>query len=230
SRAWHTCADDEVPKRRSPLLWSPLWLGCRGTVSPVRQRGPVVVVAVAGWRTPAIVIAAGCLIALVSFGVRSGFGLFLAPMSTDLGWGREVFAFAIALQNLLWGLGQPFAGAIADRYGSGRVLASGAVLYVAGVYLMAQASSPLMLHLTAGAMIGFGMAGVSFSVVLAAISRQVPEERRSWALGIGTAAGSLGMFLMVPVGQAFLAAYGWSLALVLLSVITALMIPLAAPL
>ena len=153
----------------------------------------------AGWRTPLVVIGAGCLINLVAFGVRADFGLFLAPMSADLGWGREVFALSIAIQNLLWGLGQPFAGAIADRYGSGRVLAVGGLVYAAGVYLMSVASTPAMMHLSGGVLVGLGLSGASFAVVLASIGRMVSEEKRSVALGIGTAAGSLGQFLMVPL-------------------------------
>jgi predicted MFS family arabinose efflux permease len=169
------------------------------------------------WRTPLVVITAGCLIALISFGVRAGFGLFLAPMSADLGWGREVFALAIAIQNIMWGLGQPVAGAIADRYGSGRVLAIGGLVYAAGVYLMAVTTTPLMFHMSAGVLVGLGLSGASFAVVLA-------------AFGIGTAAGSLGQFLMVPLGQAFMSAYGWSVALMLLSLFALLMIPLAGAL
>ena len=179
-------------------------------------------------RAAAITITVGCLIAFLTFGVRSGFGLFLEPMSATLGWGREIFAFAIALQNLLWGLGQPVAGMLADRYGSGRVLAIGGVLYAGGIVLMAYSSSPLMLTISAGVLIGIGLAGVSFSIVLAAISRMVSEEKRSWALGVGTAAGSLGQFLLAPLGQAFISAYGWSVALLLLSAIIALVIPLSS--
>ena len=181
-------------------------------------------------RNIAIVVAAGCLIAAISLGVRSGFGLFLQPMSADLGWGREVFALSIAIQNLVWGLGQPFAGAIADRYGSGRVLAIGGLIYGLGVALMSISSSPTSMHVTAGIMIGLGMSGASFAVVLAALSRLVPKERVGWALGMGTAAGSLGQFLIVPLGQAFLSAYGWQTALVLLSLVAFFMVPLAAPL
>jgi predicted MFS family arabinose efflux permease len=182
------------------------------------------------WRTPLVVITAGCLIALISFGVRAGFGLFLAPMSADLGWGREVFALAIAIQNIMWGLGQPVAGAIADRYGSGRVLAIGGLVYAAGVYLMAVTTTPLMFHMSAGVLVGLGLSGASFAVVLAAIGRMVSPEKRSLAFGIGTAAGSLGQFLMVPLGQAFMSAYGWSVALMLLSLFALLMIPLAGAL
>ena len=178
-----------------------------------------------GWRTPGLIVAAGCAVSLISFGVRSGFGVFLEPMSGDLGWGREIFALAIAIQNLLWGVCQPVAGAIADRYGSARVLSVGAVVYAIGLFLMAEVSSPAMLHLSAGLLIGMGVAGASFAIVLAAFGRMVPEERRSWALGIGTAAGSLGQFTVVPLGQAFLGAYGWSTALVLLGFMVLLVIP-----
>ena len=180
------------------------------------------------WRTPLVVIVAGCTIALLNFGVRSGFGLFLEPVSAANGWGREVFAFAIAIQTVLWGFGQPFAGAIADRYGSGRVLAVGAILYALGVALTAYSTTPLMLNLTLGVLLGMGLAGTSFTVALAAIARMVPPEKRSWALGIGTAAGSLGQFLMVPLGQAFIAAYGWALALILLSLFALAIVPLAS--
>lgn len=180
------------------------------------------------WRTPTLIVVVGCVIALLTFGVRSGFGLFLGPMSAQLGWGREVFALAIAVQNLLWGLGQPFAGALADRYGAGRVLATGGLLYALGVYLMAVTTTPSMLMLSAGLLVGLGLAGASFSIVLAAFSRMVSAEKRSWALGIGTAAGSLGQFLMVPLGQAFLSAYGWVTALMLLSACVALVVPLSS--
>jgi predicted MFS family arabinose efflux permease len=178
-------------------------------------------------RNLVVIVIAGCLISAISFGVRAGFGLFLEPMSINLGWGREVFALSIAIQNLLWGVGQPFAGAIADRYGSGRVLAGGALLYAAGIALMSVSSTPLAMHLTAGVMVGLGISGASFAVVLAALTRMVPPEKTGWVLGIGTAAGSLGQFLFVPLGQAFLAAYGWQSALMILGTIAAVMIPLA---
>jgi MFS family permease len=171
---------------------------------------------VRNWRTPALVIVAGCLMVVLVMGVRAGFGLFLEPMGSDYGWGREVFAFSMAIQNLMWGLGQPFAGALADRYGTAKVLTSGLALYAAGLFLMADAGTPAMLNLSGGFMIGLGMSASSFSIVLAAFGRLVPEEKRSWAFGVGTAAGSLGQFLVVPMGQAFLSAYGWSTALVLL--------------
>ncbi len=183
-----------------------------------------------GWRTPMVVIVAGCLILLLTFGVRAGFGLFMDPISLDLGWGREIFAMSLALQNLVWGLAQPFAGAVADRYGTARVLVAGGLVYALGTYLMAVSGTAGMMHLSAGLLVGLGLSGASFGVVLAAIGRMVPEERRSWALGIGTAAGSLGQFTLVPLGQAFLASYGWSAALMLLALLALLVIPLSTAL
>ena len=177
-----------------------------------------------------VVVGAACLIAVLGFGIRSGFGLFLAPMSADLGWGREVFALAIAIQNLLWGFGQPVAGAIADKFGAGRVLTVGALLYALGIYIMANASSPLELHMSAGVLVGLGTAGASFSLAIAAVVRMAPEHMRSMAMALVTASGSLGQFLMVPLGQAFLDEYGWSMALMLFSLLALLIIPLAFPL
>ena len=183
-----------------------------------------------GWRTPMVVIVAGCLILLLTFGVRASFGLFMESISSDFGWGREVFAMSLALQNLIWGLGQPFAGAIADRYGSGRVIVAGGLLYALGTYLMAVSGTPGMMHVSAGLLVGLGLSGASFGVVLAALGRMVPEEKRSWALGIGTAAGSLGQFTLVPLGQAFLATYGWSVALMLMALLSLLVLPLSTAL
>jgi MFS family permease len=168
-------------------------------------------------RTVTLVIVVGCVIGLVTFGVRASLGLFTDPLSSLRGWDREAFAFAIAVQNLVWGLGQPVAGGIADRYGAGRVLAAGGVLYAAGTALMAVSTTPATLALTGGVLIGLGLAGGSFMVVLAAFTRLVPEDRRSWSLGLATAAGSMGQFLFAPLGQAFIDGYGVVTALVLLS-------------
>lgn len=181
------------------------------------------------WRTSAFVVLAGCLIALVSFGARSGFGLFLGPMSEANGWGREVFAVAIGIQNLLWGVGQMITGAIADRWGATRVLVAGALVYFAGLALMAVAASPFMLHLSAGVLVGIGGAGASFAIVMAAVARMVPEERRSWALGVIVASSSLGMFLFAPVTQGLILAYGWSTALLVIACLVLLVVPLALP-
>ena len=171
----------------------------------------------AWWRAPAVVIICGCLIALITFGLRTSFGLFVEPLSEGRDWSREVFALAIAIQNILWGLGQPVAGAVADRYGAARVLAAGGAVYALGVGLMAVSDTPLALNLTAGVLVGLGLSGGSFTIVIAAFSRLVPPDRRSWSMGMATAAGSLGQFVFAPVGQAFISSYGWATALVLLA-------------
>ena len=167
-----------------------------------------------------LVIVAGCLISLLSFGPRSIMGLFLAPMTEAHGWSRELFALSIAIQNIIWGIGQPIAGAIADRYGSGRVLAGGGVVYAAGLAVMAWAPDPLWLNVSAGLMIGTGMAAGSFTIVLAALGRRVPPEKRSIVFGIGTAAGSMGQFIFAPFGQSIIQNFGWSQALIILAVVT----------
>jgi MFS family permease len=182
------------------------------------------------WRRPAVIIAAGCAIAIVTFGARTSFGLFTAPLSDLRGWDREAFALAIAVQNLLWGLGQPFAGAIADRYGAGRVLAAGGAIYAAGVALMSASTTPAALTVTGGGLIGLGLSGGSFTIVIAAFARLVQPERRSWAMGLATAAGSMGQFLFAPLGQGFISAYGPATALLLLSGFVALVPLLAASL
>ena len=183
--------------------------------------------AVASWRTPLVVLVAGCLIAMVGFGIRSIFGLFLEPMTEARGWDRETFALAMAIQNLLWGIGVPIAGAIADRFGPARVLAFGAVIYGAGVYGMAEAESGLALHLTGGVLVGIGVAFTAFSLALAAMAKVVGPERRSLALGLGTAAGSFGQVVFSPLGQGFIHAFGWQPALLILAASALIVIPLA---
>ncbi len=179
---------------------------------------------------PAAIIACGGIILLLSFGIRSSFGVFLQPISTDLSWSREIFAFSIALQNLLWGLSQPFAGIIADKYGTGRVIAIGGLIYAAGTLLMAYTTTPMIAHIGAGVLVGVGIAGCGFSIVLAAVGRSVSAERRAMALGIASAGGSFGMFAMVPMGQAFLQEYGWSTSFLLLGSLSLFIVPLAAAL
>ena len=179
------------------------------------------------WRTPLIVIIAGCVIATVGFGIRSVFGLFLAPMTLDQGWSRETFALALAIQNLMWGIGMPVAGAIADRYGPRYVLTAGTIIYALGTWGMASAGSGVTLQLTAGVVVGTGIAFSSFSLVLAAMARTVGPDRRSLALGLGTAASSLGQVVFSPIGQGFISAYGWHMALLTLAALTLLIIPLA---
>ncbi len=170
---------------------------------------------------------AGCAILAISLGIRHGFGIYLAPMSKDNDWGREVFAFAIALQNLVWGAAQPFTGRLADRYGAGRAVALGSVFYVAGLIGMATMASSSGFILAAGLLVGLGLAGTSFSVVFGAVSRAVAPEKRSMALGIAGAIGSFGQFVMLPLGQSVMDAFGWSVALMLLAALAVLMLPLS---
>ena len=135
------------------------------------------------WRTPLVIIICGCAIALLGFGPRSSLGFFIQPMSRDFTWGRDVFGLALALQNLLWGLGQPIAGAIADRFGLLRVMVVGALLYAVGLLMMRYATTPASLDLGTGVMIGFGLSGCSFNLVLSAFSKLLPPEKRGLALG-----------------------------------------------
>jgi MFS family permease len=179
------------------------------------------------WRTPTVIIVCGCLIALIGFGPRSSMGFFLTPMSAANGWGRDVFALAFALQNLLWGIGQPFAGAIADRFGMVRVLSVGALLYAAGLALMAYTTSPVALQVTAGALVGFGLAGCSFNLVIAAFGKLLSERYRMLAIGAGTAAGSFGQFLFAPFGVALIDNVGWQNALLTFSGLLLFIVPMA---
>src|SRR5580692_4072042 len=181
----------------------------------------------ANWRTPSLVIGFGSLIALIAFGPRSTFGFFLTPLSSANHWGRDVFALALALQNLLWGIGQPLGGIIADRFGTVRVLCGGALLYAAGLALMSHATSAPMLDASAGVLIGFGLAGCSFPVVLAALGKIVPPQSRSIAFGFGTAAGSFGQFLYSPVAVALMDAFGWQQTLVIFAVSMLAVLPLS---
>jgi MFS family permease len=181
----------------------------------------------AGWRTPLVVIICGCAIALLSFGPRASVGFFVQPMSREFAWGRDVFGLAIAVQNLLWGLGQPLAGAIADRFGVLRVMCVGALLYAGGLVMMRYAATPLSLDLSAGVLVGFGLSGCSFNLVLSAFSKLLPAERRGLALGAGTAAGSLGQFLFAPFGVAMIDNFGWQSALMVFALLMLLIVPLS---
>ncbi|OED37756.1 MFS transporter [Chromatiales bacterium (ex Bugula neritina AB1)] len=185
------------------------------------------VAAVSSWRTPAVVIVAGCLIALLGFGIRSSFGLFLEPMTQARGWSRETFALALAIQNLIWGIGVPIAGAIADRFGASRVIIIGTLLYTAGLYGMSVAESSSALHLTAGLLTGAGVAFTAFSLAMAAMARVVSPQKRSVVLGLGTAAGSCGQVLFSPLSQGFISSFGWQEALLLQAGIALFLIPLA---
>src|SRR3984957_7175175 len=179
------------------------------------------------WRTPLIIILCGCAIALLSFGPRSSLGFFIQPMGRDFSWGRDVFGLALALQNLLWGLGQPVAGAIADRFGVLRVMWVGALLYAGGLLMMRYAATPLSLDLGAGVLIGFGLSGCSFNLVLSAFSKLLPIKRRGIALGAGTAAGSFGQFLFAPFGVEMIGNFGWQAALTVFAGLMLLIIPLS---
>lgn len=181
----------------------------------------------ARWQTPAVVILAACIISTIGFGVRSSFGLFLDPVTEAKGWSRETFALAIAIQNLLWGIGVPIAGAIADRFGPTRVIGLGAVLYTLGIAGLVQAEAPLALYLSAGVLTGLGVAFSAFSIAMAAMARVVGPEKRSLVLGLGTAAGSLGQVIFSPLSQYFISHWGWSDALFAMAFFTALLIPLA---
>jgi MFS family permease len=176
---------------------------------------------------PEIIVAAGCLIALITFGPRASAGLFQIPMTVQFGWGRDIFGLALAIQNLLWGLGAPFAGAIADRFGTVRVLCVGALMYAAGLVVMAYASTPLQLHLGAGVLIGFGLSACSFNLVLAAFGKLLPEKWRPMAFGAGTAAGSFGQFLFPPIGNILIETLGWQQALVVFAFTLLPVLPLS---
>lgn len=180
-----------------------------------------------GWRTPAVIVVCGCIVALLGFGPRSALGFFLTPMSELNNWGRDVFAFALAVQNLLWGVGQPFAGAIADRYGATRVLVAGTLLYSAGLFLMAYSTTPATLTLSAGVLIGFGLSGCSFTIVVGAFGKLLPEEWRSAAFGFGTAAGSFGQFLFSPLAVALIGSTGWTGALFVFAALMLIILPLS---
>ncbi len=175
------------------------------------------------WPTPVVALIAGGLVLLLSIGSRQSFGLFLVPMSLDLGWGRETFALAIAIQNLVWGLSQPVLGYFSDRIGASRIIIAGTLFYVAGVYLMALTGGEGAFYFSAGVLVGLGLSGTSFAVVLGAVARVVPAEKRSMALGLVSACGSVGQFVMVPIGHELIGAHGWAGGLTVLAGIVAMM-------
>lgn len=180
--------------------------------------------------SPLTVLWCGALIMTITLGIRHSFGLFLQPMSLSNGWGREVFAFSIALQNLTWGLAQPFVGRIADRLGAGIAMFAGGMLYAIGLILMSQSESAGMLSLSAGVLIGLGLSGTTFPVVFGAIAKSMPPEKRSMAMGISMALGSLGQFAFLPGGLVLINQLGWEWALLVLSVVVGAVIPLSWPL
>ena len=182
------------------------------------------------WRTPGVVLLCGGIILTLAMGTRQGFGLFLQPMTLDHGWSRETFAFAMALQNLIWGISQPFFGMIADRKGAGRVLATGAALYATGLVLMALSGTGWQFSLATGLFIGLAQGCTTFSIIFGVVSRIFPPERRSMALGLCSAAGSFGQFAMLPYTGTLISHFGWFHSLLVLSVSAALIAPLASAL
>jgi MFS family permease len=173
------------------------------------------------------IIAAGCGIAMIGFGPRATMGFFQLPIISDNSWGRDTFGFAIAVQNLFWGIGQPFAGAVADRFGTLKVLIGGMILYAAGLVLMTISTSPAIFTLTSGVLIGFGLSGCSFNLVLAAFGKLLSPEKRPMALGFGTAAGSFGQFLFSPLAVGLIDGTGWKWSLIVFAALLLATIPLA---
>lgn len=182
------------------------------------------------WRSPAVMLAAAATVLTIALGIRHGFGLFLQPMSLEFGWGREVFALAIAVQNLIWGAAQPVTGMLADRFGAAKTMIAGTALYVAGLVLMSMSTTPGALYLSVGVLLGLGLSGTTFAVVLGAVGRAVAPERRSRALGIATAIGSFGQFVMLPASLTLIGWLGWSAALIALAGIAASMAALSTAL
>lgn len=174
-----------------------------------------------------LIIVAGCIIAAIGFGTRGAFGLFTLPVTDDLGLTREQWGMAMAIQNLAWGIAQPFAGGFADRYGYGRTLAIGGLVYAAGLVWMAFTPNAEIMYLSAGVLTGVGIAIASFGVVMAAFGRVVPPEKRSFVFGIATAASSAGQFVFAPLGQGFISAFGWQMALVYIACLMLLVVPLS---
>lgn len=191
------------------------------TASPRPARGPA---------SPALILICGCFIGLLTFGPRSAIGLFQLPMTSEFGWGRDVFSFAIAIQNLLWGIGQPFAGALADRFGTIRMIMLGGVLYAGGLVLMAFGSTQTTITMGAGVMIGLGLSGASFNLILGAFGKLLPEEWRGLAFGAGTAAGSFGQFMFPPLGATLIDLMGWHETLLIFAATMLAVLPLSLPL
>ncbi|MGA0612964.1 MFS transporter [Caldimonas sp. KR1-144] len=173
------------------------------------------------------VLICGAAIVTLSMGIRHGFGLWLQPITSDRGWTRETFAFALAVQNLAWGIAGPFAGMLADRFGAFKVLLAGSLLYALGLIGMAMSTSGLAFTGSTGLLLGMAQSGTTYAVIYGVIGRNVAPEKRSWAMGITAAAGSFGQFLMVPVENWLIASFGWQEALVLLGIAALAIMPLA---
>jgi MFS family permease len=178
-------------------------------------------------RNASVVLTAAIVVLLIAIGVRATFGLLMQPMGLDRGFTRETFSLAFSIQNLVWGLGALLFGALADRFGSGRTIALGAALYALGLLAMTQADSPMALYLSAGVLVGLGQSGTTFGVILGVVARTFPAGKRSAALGMASAGGSMGQFVMVPFGQQLIAHFDWQAALLVLSVVASFGLPLA---
>ncbi|MFP6711100.1 MAG: MFS transporter [Rhodospirillales bacterium] len=182
------------------------------------------------FNTPIMVLILGTVILCISFGVRSSLGVYMKPISLDLGWGRETFAFAVALQSLIWGISTPMMGYLADRFGPAKIVALGAIIYTAGLYIMSQATAPLDATIGIGMLTGFALSMTGFPIILSVIARRFPPERRSLVLGIGSAGGSSGQLILVPYGQWLINENGWVQSLIILAIMTAIIVPLTASL
>jgi MFS family permease len=176
---------------------------------------------------PEIIILAACAMSMLTFGPRASSGNFQLPILSAYGWGSDTFSFALAIQNLLWGLGQPFAGALADRFGSVRVLSGGALLYASGCALMSVADTPATFTLAAGVLIGFGLSGCAMSLVVGALAKLLPESKRTMGFGLVTAAGSFGQFLFSPLSGAMIQTVGWKETTIGFGILMLLILPLS---
>ncbi len=185
---------------------------------------------VAWWRQAWALVLAGGIVMGLALGVRHVQGLFLLPITMDRGWSRETFGLAMAIQNLTWGIAQPFTGMVADRFGCAKVIVAGVAFYAAGLYLMVQTDTPTGFLWSAGVCVGIGLSGTTFGVVYGALSRLVAPERRSWALGLAGALAGFAQFAMVPATQQLLNAWGWTGTLIALSIVMLFSMPLARPL
>src|SRR5712692_578651 len=174
---------------------------------------------------PTVMLVCASVILTLALGIRHSFGLFLQPMSMDNGWGREVFGFAVAVQNLLWGITQPFTGMLADRFGARRVLFAGGLLYALGLVFMANSSTALGLTLAIGIFVGIGMSCTTFNIVFGALGRAYSADKRSVVLGISSAAGSFGQFALLPLALVLISGLGWYSALIALSLLVAVVMP-----
>lgn len=181
-------------------------------------------------RLPVVILLCGASVLALNMGVRQTFGLFLEPMTLDLGISRGSFSLAIAVQNILWGLLTPLCGMLADRYGTGRMLATGGLLYALGIVIMALGASELAVHLGAGVLVGVAVGASGFPLVLSAVARSVPEERRNLAIALAATGGSVGQFVLLPLAQVLINATGWPTALLIFAGLSALIIPLATAL